>query len=162
MRIIMREQFGSLEEAYQEAVGKVGVRLFTISAIADSGTTMARVYSTHPAVYPVGGKKSFTGDTSPIWFKQVIEGQQPFLGPDKEALRTFFFDHETIEALGCGAIVNVPVVADGETIGSINFLDAEGRYDDESTRVAVEIAQRSVDAIEGAISQFSMVEGQKP
>jgi len=141
----------SLPEAHLAAQRSPGVILFTVSAIADGGTTMARVYSSHPEAYPVGGRKTLDGQTSPVWYERVVVGGRPFLGPDIESVRSFFFDSELIESLGCGAIINVPVRHDGETIGSINFLDREGAYDDDSIAAAVDIADRIVEAVRAAV-----------
>lgn len=146
------EQFTSLDDVFAYVQTSIGARLFTVSLIADAGTSMARIYTTHPDVYPVGGKKTFAADTNPVWLEQVIEGHQPFLGKDEAAVKSFFYDHETIESLGCGAIVNVPVVKDGLTIGSINFLDAPGSYDEDSAAAAMQIAARSVDLLDGMLS----------
>ena len=148
----MSSPFESFGDVYAHAQEEVGVILFTASVIADSGASMARVYTTHPDVYPVGGKKTLAGDTNRVWLKQVLIGQQPFLGADKEAVRAFFFDSATIESLGCGAIVNVPVVSNGQTIGSMNFLGPEGSYDQKSVDAAVDVARRSVHLFEEALT----------
>jgi len=140
----------TLSAAHDRAMTAPGVILFTASVIADGATTMARVYSSHQEVYPVGGRKTLDGQTSPIWFEQVVRGGQPFLGRDLEAVRTFFFDSAVIESLGCGAIINVPVRHEGETIGSINFLDREGAYDERSVDDALIIADGLVDAMRAA------------
>jgi hypothetical protein len=148
----MSSQFDSFDDVYASAQDTVGVRLFTASVIADAGTSMARIFTTHPEVYTVGGKKTLTGDTNPVWLEQVLKGQQPFLGADTGAVRAFFFDSATIESLGCGAIVNVPVVSNGETIGSMNFLGPEGSYDQKSVDAAMEIARRCVRLLEDALA----------
>lgn len=148
----MSSQYQSFDDVYENARKAVGVTLFTVSVIADDGASMARVYTTHPDVYPVGGKKTLAGDTNPVWLEQVLKGQQPFLGADKEAVRAFFFDSETIESLGCGAIVNVPVVSSGRIIGSMNFLAPEGSYDQDSVEAAVDVARRSVHLLEEALT----------
>jgi len=148
----MSSQFESFDDVCENTRKAVGVTLFTVSVIADDGASMARVYTTHPDVYPVGGKKTLAGDTNPVWLAQVLRGQQPFLGADKEAVRAFFFDSATIESLGCGAIVNVPVVSRGRTIGSMNFLAPEGSYGQNSVEAAVDIARRSVDLLEEALT----------
>ena len=140
----------SLSEAHAAAKASPGVILFTVSVIADGATSMARVYSSHPDVYPVGGRKTLDGQTSPVWYEQVVEGGNPFLGADVAAVRSFFFDSATIESLGCGAIINVPVRHDGATIGSINFLDREGAYDERSVAAALRIAEQVVDALRAA------------
>ena len=147
----MSSQYQSFDDVYENARKEVGVTLFTVSVIADDGASMARVYTTHPDVYPVGGKKTLAGDTNRVWLEQVLKGQQPFLGADKEAVRTFFFDSATIESLGCGAIVNVPVVSNGQTIGSMNFLGPDGTYDQSSVDAAVDVARRSVHLLEKAL-----------
>ena len=120
---------------------------------------MARVYTNHPEAYPVGGKKTFADDTSPVWLEQVIEGQRPFLGADREAVRGFFFDYATIESLGCGAIINVPIVSEGETIGSMNFLNVEGSYDEASVDAAVSIADRSASVLKKALQALAIDSG---
>jgi hypothetical protein len=148
----MSSQFESFDAVHANAQDTVGVTLFTASVIADGGTSMARIYTTHPDIYPVGGKKTLAGDTNPVWLEQVLEGQQPFLGADKDAVRAFFFDSATIESLGCGAIVNVPVVSNGQTIGSMNFLAPEGSYDQQSVDAATQIAERSVQLLEKALA----------
>lgn len=43
-------------------------------------------------------------------------------------LRWAFFDHATIEGLGLGSAINIPVVYDGATIGIMNVLDVEHGY----------------------------------
>ena len=65
----------SLSEAHAAAEASPGVILFTVSVIADGATSMARVYSSHPDVYPVGGRKTLDGQTSPVWYEQVVEGR---------------------------------------------------------------------------------------
>jgi hypothetical protein len=140
----------TLAEAHAAAQVAPGVILFTVSALADDATAMARIYSSHPDVYPVGGRKTLDGQTNPLWYEQVVRGGRPFLGPDLAAVRTFFFDSGVIESLGCGAIINVPVRHDGETIGSINFLDREGAYDVDSLGPAVRIADEVLDAVRAA------------
>ncbi|MNY76956.1 hypothetical protein D3C86_2167130 [compost metagenome] len=46
-----------------------------------------------------------------------------------------FGDHETIWALGCGSVANIPVVVGGELLGTVNCLDVEHHYTPE--RVAL-------------------------
>ena len=39
-----------------------------------------------------------------------------------------FPDHELIASLGCEAVLNLPVVAGGAVLGTLNCLDAAGAY----------------------------------
>lgn len=140
----MSSQFESFDDVFVTAQAQIGATLFTASVVSKDGNSMVRVYSTHPHEYPVGGTKALAGDMSPIWEKTVLEDQQPFLGVDKEAVRACFSDSALIESLGCGSIVNVPVVSHGQTVGSMNLLAPEGSYDEESVVAALDIARRSV------------------
>ena len=101
----------------------VGHGLFTLLYV--DGQEVARVYSSNPAAYPVFGRKPM-GPTP--WGKHVLEGQKPYLGTDAAAIRWAFFDHELIASLGLGSVINIPIVHDGATIGTMNLLDAEHHY----------------------------------
>lgn len=138
----------SLSQTAESATQRLGSILVTVTVLTPDGTEISRVYSTHPEVYALGGRKRLDPtQTSPIWLDQVVTGQRPFLGADREAVRGFFFDWATIEAIGCGAIVNTPVVHAGETIGSINFLGPEGSLNDESVGIAMELTNAAIDAV---------------
>lgn len=123
----------------------IGVRLFTVLAWVPERRAMRRVYSSHPEEYPVGGEKSV--EISSGWLEQCIVKQEPYLGPDRAAVREVFADHELIDSLGCGAVINVPVVADGKTLGALNILDAEGSYDEDSVAAAVKLAPQAASAL---------------
>lgn len=116
-----------------EAKARVGHKLFTLLYV--DGGEVARVYSNQPAAYPVFGRKPM-GPTP--WGQVVLKERKPYLGRDMEAIRWAFFDHELIASLGCGSVINIPIVHDGETIGTMNLLDAEHHYtDDDVPQVAV-------------------------
>ena len=138
----------TLDHAAQSAIDRLGSILVTVTVLTPEGDEVSRVHSTHPEVYAVGGRKRLDpSQTSPIWRDLVVRDQQAFLGADREAVRAFFFDWATIESLGCGAVVNTPVVSDGVTIGSINFLGPEGSLDESSIPIALEITAAAVDAV---------------
>ncbi len=113
----------------------VGFGLFTL--LYRDGEEVARVYSTNEEAYPVFGRKHM-GPTP--WGEKVIDRQEPFLGPDREAIIWAFFDHELIFSLGLGAVINIPVVYNGETIGTMNLLDKAGAYTQEHLRQAQAVA----------------------
>jgi hypothetical protein len=109
-----------LEEQTQSLVGH---KLFTLLYVDES--EVARVYSSNPVAYPVFGRKPM-GPTP--WGKLLMEARQPYIGTDAASIRWAFFDHELIASLGLGSVINIPVVYDGETIGTMNLLDAEHHY----------------------------------
>ncbi|MGW0787090.1 GAF domain-containing protein [Streptomyces sp. NPDC002911] len=133
---------GLLPALEEEIRTTVGVRLFTVLAWIPERRVLHRVHSSHPGPYPVGGEKSV--EVSGGWLEQCIARQLPYLGADRAAVREVFADHRTIDELGCGAVVNVPVVDDGRTLGMLNVLDAEGRYDEESVRALSALASQAV------------------
>lgn len=134
-----------LEERVRQ---EVGVRLFTVLAWVPERRALRRVHSSHPEEYPVGGEK--TVEVAQGWLARCIEAGQPYFGPDKAAVREIFADHELIESLGCGSIINVPVLGEqGEVLGVLNILDAEGSYDDASVAAAQEIARDAAPAMRG-------------
>jgi hypothetical protein len=90
-----------LDTLAERAVQDLAAVLVTTTVIVPGGDEVARVQSTHPRVYPVGGRKRIDpSQTSPLWLEIVVHGQQPFLGVDRAAVREFFFDWATIEQLG--------------------------------------------------------------
>ncbi|MGR6922125.1 GAF domain-containing protein [[Actinomadura] parvosata] len=119
---------------------EVGVRLFTVLAWIPERRALRRVHSSHPEQYPVGGEK--TVEVAAGWLATCIEGRRPYFGKDRAAVREIFADHELIESLGCSSIINVPVLGDdGDVLGVLNILDAEGAYDDASIAAAQAIAR---------------------
>ena len=111
-----------------DAIAKklVGHELFTLLYV--DGSEVARIYSNRPTEYPVSGRKPM-GPTP--WGKHVMEGKQSYLGKDKAGIRWAFFDHELIESMGLGSVINVPAIYDGKVVGTINLLAPEGHYREE-------------------------------
>lgn len=135
----------SLSTVEERMRDTIGVRLFTVLAWVPERQALRRVHSSHPEQYPVGGEK--TVEVAAGWLAKCITRQEPYLGPDRAAVREIFADHELIEGLGCGAVINVPVVVDGRTLGVLNILDAEGNYDEDSVVVAESLAPLAVSAL---------------
>ncbi|MBB5857824.1 GAF domain-containing protein [Amycolatopsis umgeniensis] len=135
----------SLSTVEDKTRATIGVRLFTVLAWVPERRALRRVHSSHPHAYPVGGEK--TVEVAAGWLERCITGQEPYFGPDGAAVREIFADHELIDTLGCGAVINVPVVDDGRTLGVLNILDAEGSYDDDSVAAARSLAPLAVPAL---------------
>ena len=70
--------------------------------------------------------------TKPIpdnrWFDVIHKERRTFVANTIEDIATVFPDHELIASLGCGSVVNLPVVLEGELVATINLLDAAGHY----------------------------------
>jgi hypothetical protein len=117
----------NLFPAVQEALGQVvGHKLFTLLAIDHDRGEMARIYSSHPMEYPVGGRKDLGKMTG--WGQHVIADQKPWIGSTAADMEWAFFDHQIIAALGCASCLNVPVIDKGRVIGAVNLLHEAGYY----------------------------------
>lgn len=150
----------TLEDAADAARRRLSAVLFTVTVILPGAQVISRIYTTHPDVYAVGGRKRLDpSGTSPAWLETVVAGQRPFVGPDRPAVRDFFVDWETIESLGCGSIINTPVVDRGTTIGSINFLAAEGVMTQDAVPAALEITAAVTPAV--ARARDGLVQGER-
>lgn len=132
----------TLFKAFDEATQRlVGHQLFTLLYV--DGQEVARIYSNRPAEYPVSGRKTM-GPTP--WGKHVIDGRQPYLGKDKAGIRWAFFDHELIESMGLGSVINIPAIYDGKVVGTINLLAPEHHYREEHVALVERLAPMLVPA----------------
>ncbi len=104
-----------------------GHRLFTLLVVVEGGAEVERIHSSDPAAYPLTGRKPM-GPTP--WGAHVIDGLQPWHGRTMADIRWAFPDHALIESLGCGSCINIPVIAFGRMIGTMNVLDRENAYAD--------------------------------
>lgn len=148
-------RLASLAETHGAVQAETGARLFTVLAFTEGGRTMHRIYSSHPQEYPVGGRKNVTRDVAADWIARCVNEQAPYFGRTRDDVRRIFADSALIESLGCGSIINAPVVRDGLTIGALNILDAEGAYTDDDVEKALAIANRAVDVIHATINEMS-------
>ena len=124
--------------ALDSALGAVlGHKLFTVMLYHEATGESERVYTNQPAAYPVGGRKAM--NPTP-WARQVIHEQRPYLGRTPDDVKAVFFDWELIASLGCGSVLNLPVVHQRRLLGAINLLHEAGWYDDEDIPVGAEFA----------------------
>lgn len=114
----------------------IGVRLFTLTAIEMPLMQVRRVYSSHPDVYPVLGTKPIVLDP---WFEAMRTERRITAINTAAGMEGEFPDLELIRSLGCNASLSVPVMVGGELIGTINALDAEGRYGPDAVARAADL-----------------------
>ena len=103
----------------------IGARLFTIMTVDMANELSRREYTSHPVDYPVSGTKPLHYDR---WFDTVHKARQTFVANTIADIATVFSDHDTIWKLGCGSVVNIPVVIAGTLLGTVNCLDVEHHY----------------------------------
>jgi hypothetical protein len=95
----------------------IGHKLFTVMRVHEAAQEVERLYSSHPAAYPVGGRKR-KADTP--WGRIVLTEGRVFIARTPDEVRQAFADHELIFSLGIGSIMNVPIAAGGRRLGTMN------------------------------------------
>jgi hypothetical protein len=125
------------------AAAVVGVKLFTVMTTDMAAGVSRRAYSSMPADYPTSGTKPLRGNTGD-WFETVFNQRRTFVANSIEDIAKVFPDHELIAALGCGSVVNLPIVLEGNLVAAINLLAEAGHYT--SDRVAVAEAHLAIPA----------------
>jgi len=100
-------------------------KLFTVMTVDLTASLARRVYTNNPAAYPVSGTKPIHHDA---WFAIVHDQKRSFVANTIEAIAEVFPDHETIASLGCGSVLNLPLVLRGELVATINLLHWTGHY----------------------------------
>ena len=122
----------------------IGHKLFTVLLHHLRAQESERRYTNQPAAYPVGGRKP----VSPTpWTERLFVERRPYIGKTAEDIRSVFFDHELILSLGCASVLNVPVVWDGRTLGTINLLHEAGWYDETDVPVGQLFAALAIPAL---------------
>ena len=106
-------------------IAVTGARLVTLMTSDPDTGEAQRIYSNMPQDYPVSGSKPMNRTH---WSEVVLEKHETYVANDIATIAGVFFDHEQIAALGCEAVVNLPIVLNGTVLGTINCLDRAGYF----------------------------------
>lgn len=124
----------------REGINKTAESLLTTASVYDLVNMRSRrVWSDDATAYPAGNFKRLDRNR---YFELVIEGRRPFHSTSIEEIAGVFFDWEKIQALGFESNLNLPAVANGRVIGTINLLNRKGFYTPD--RVAAVMAWQPV------------------
>lgn len=145
------DAFAALERLVQ---ARLGATLVTVTTVEEAGTLARRSYSNMPEAYPVSGTKRTERNA---WTEVVLERGETFVANSLAEIATVFPDHVLIGALGCGSVVNLPVVLAGELIATLNLLDVEGYFTPE--RVALIQAELSLPALAAQLAYDRLTAG---
>ena len=129
-------------------------RLCTINRFDAEGMRVVRLYSSNEQAYPPGGSKSKAGMP---WGQHVLIENRIFVGECPAAIAQAFDDHAAIAALGLRSVINVPVVARGECLGTVNFLMTRAEVLPEHVRFAQLLALMTVPVFSGELGQGASV-----
>lgn len=138
-----------------------GHMLFTTTVVDVSAGLVRRSYSNMPADYPTSGTKPLRGNTGD-WFDTVFGRRQTFVANTIEDIARVFPDHELIGSLGCGSVVNLPVVLWGELVATINLLDAAHHYTPERVAAIEEHLPLPAQLCTALSLRFDPLEGDAP
>ena len=122
----------------------VGFRLFTVLLHDPAAGEIRRAYSSLPMAYPVGGAKPITDSA---WRRQLLQRGEPYIGHDREDIRSVFFDYELIWSLGCESVLNMPVRWNGAVVATLNLLHGANWYDAVDPLAMTPLAQLALPAI---------------
>ena len=125
-----KKAMAALEELTRKLVG---AKLFTIMTADTAGKSSERVYSSLPDVYPVSGTKPYNETR---WSEITLNRKQTFVANTIEDIATVFDDHDVIQSLGLGSVINVPIILDGLVVGTVNCLHEAGFYTPERVAAA--------------------------
>jgi len=126
------------EPLFLAAQNKPGCKLLTVMELDFDAGLARRAYSSNPDAYPTSGTKPIVKND---WFEKVVVQQTPFLANAPEQMGDQFPDLSLITSLGCGSIVNVPVIRDGNAVAVINILHAAGFFTPERFEQACALAE---------------------
>ncbi len=118
-------------EGFSRAV--VGHKLFTVMTVDIAAGLARRAYSNDPRNYPVSGTKPIHRDG---WFDIVHGEKRSFVANTIADIAKVFPDFELIASLGCGSVMNLPVVSQGELVATINMLHVARHFTPERVAAA--------------------------
>ena len=116
----------------------IGHKLFTLTVIDRSTKYVERVYSNNKKIYPLLGTKPIPNNA---WTRKVIIEKKQFLASNFKEIKKLFFDYEIIQSLGCGSIINIPILNNKEILGTLNVLHKEKYYTKKSVNNIKPFAQ---------------------
>ena len=102
-----------------------GHKLFTTMTVDMEAGLARRAFTNHPIEYPASGTKPVQHDA---WFEIVHGQKRSFVANTIEDIAKVFPDFELIKSLGCGSVINLPVVLRGHLVATINLLHVEHYY----------------------------------
>lgn len=126
--------YAAIDALVQEVIGH---RLFTLMRLHEATDEVERIYSSNTAAYPVGGRKVKRGTP---WSRAVLDRGEVFVARNADEVREAFADHELIESLGIGSIMNVPIACAGRRLGTMNISHEAGWFAAEDERAGRLIA----------------------
>ena len=109
-----------------------------MTVIDRSTKYVERVYSNNKKIYPLLGTKPIPKN---VWTRKVIIEKKEFLASNFNEIKKLFFDYKIIHSLGCGSIINIPILNNKKILGTLNVLHEEKYYTKKSVNNIKPFAQ---------------------
>ena len=84
----------------------------------------------------IGKGMNITHKNIPSGSRELLDSINNF-----KQIKKLFFDYETIKSLGCGSIINLPVINNNRVLGTLNILHKERFYTKKSLKMIQPYAQ---------------------
>lgn len=118
-------QHAAYDALYQLSDALVPVRLWTVMSVDHDAGLARRAYTNMPEAYPASGTKPMAENA----WSDIVRGQHKcFIANTLAEISEVFPDHALIGSLECGSVLNIPIIHDGQLIGTVNLLDAEHHF----------------------------------
>ena len=92
------------------------------------------------------------------WFEVVHTRREMFVANTLAEIAKVFPDHELIGSLGCGSVVNLPIVLGGQLVATMNVLDREHHYSSERVSLIRDVMALPAKAALLAFERLRIVE----
>jgi GAF domain-containing protein len=119
---------GAFEAINAIAMRRVAAGLVTVMRHVEAEQMVERLYSSVPSAYPVGGRK-LKRDSA--WSRHVLVEHRVLVSAGDEALKEHYVDHATITGLGLHSCVNVPLVSQGQCVGTMNVCAPQTEWSED-------------------------------
>ena len=117
-----------------------------------------RVYTSDPENYPCSGTKPVEMNS---WFEVVHTRREMFVANTLAEIAKVFPDHELIGSLGCGSVVNLPIVLGGQLVATMNVLDRAHHYSSEQVSLIESMVSLPAKAALLAFERLRIVESSR-
>jgi len=110
----------AFEALERDITAEMDTLLFTVLSWDGERRSLVRLFSTREDINPTGVRKD--EGVGGLWAGQVLDAGQCFLTAEPAGIRAAYGDWQVLLDNGCASAMNVPIIAMGRVVGTINVL----------------------------------------
>lgn len=122
---LAREPQAPFDALYALTQALVGAKLFTFLTVEAENGVARRTYTSDPEHYPLTETRPFRDNR---WYERLYEERRMFVANKLADMAPVFKNYAQIGAIGCGSVINLPVVLGDALVGTVNMLHGEEHY----------------------------------